>query len=640
MSSTATKPPPRPKPSLPSGLRRSQQVVSPRTAELETLRQRGLATLLNRHFTETTKRVAQEKAAVDAAARDLQARKAQTSEFRATGNGELSPIDAMAVRVNQWRSECRRKERETLLLYQRFVHKFGATGHVQVPDSNKYEGFLPQTPSWATQQPSPGTTATSRSSMLPDTPPTRVPAVTQQIEQALDKYIETGAMEMPSLESLGKDHSFQQEFQKTEQEFKNYYRRQLEEKGVDARSSANWVNKLEEHITAAYNNDITDTPLRKMPDIQEEVSDDSKEDDMFVDQPYFVSQDFDDDDRSIVSGLTTINSAETRRILQDCERSVATFLKEEHNAIRRMMLESQEEDQEAESETASNTSTTELGSITKVAADQAEGMVKRMKSILDDFHKEEAHDETESLDSTAAQKSGRRYETSNPDEDWVVYYDHAYQREYYHERNTNRTQWQPPTSKKSLVGSSSSTVSGGGGEDVTSTSTATEEHTNVVLSHEQVMPERSLQYGFRYAQYKRQQKRARRRRIMATFLLMVLSALGGAWYYYEYEYMPRLESEARKLVEQQRESARLRQQEQLLLAQRRAKSELTLVDLFRVRETERLSQLLVQEEERALSLRRPWLCNLPFAYVHPRCGQLASDNPLFDLQTLINALMQ
>jgi hypothetical protein len=39
--------------------------------------------------------------------------------------------------------------------------------------------------------------------------------------------------------------------------------------------------------------------------------------------------------------------------------------------------------------------------------------------------------------------------------------------------------------------------------------------------------------------------------------------------------------------------------------------------------------------------RRPWGCNIPLAYaVHGKCRRLASENPMFDLQELINAMMQ
>jgi hypothetical protein len=47
-----------------------------------------------------------------------------------------------------------------------------------------------------------------------------------------------------------------------------------------------------------------------------------------------------------------------------------------------------------------------------------------------------------------------------------------------------------------------------------------------------------------------------------------------------------------------------------------------------------------EEIERREYLRRPWACNIPFAYlVHGRCKRLAKQNPLFNLQELIMSLL-
>lgn len=93
--------------------------------ELDELRNQGLAKVLNRHFTDTTKKLAKEKAAADAALADLERRRANTSKFVPSKGGDLNPFDAIYVELQQKRAECRRKERETMLLYQRYVHKFG-----------------------------------------------------------------------------------------------------------------------------------------------------------------------------------------------------------------------------------------------------------------------------------------------------------------------------------------------------------------------------------------------------------------------------------------------------------------------------------------------------------------------------------
>jgi hypothetical protein len=101
--------------------------------ELDDLRNRGLAKVLNRHFTDTTKKLAKEKAAADAALADLERRRANTSEFVPSKGGELNPYDSLYVELQQKRAECRRKERETMLLYQRYVHKFGKVAATAKP---------------------------------------------------------------------------------------------------------------------------------------------------------------------------------------------------------------------------------------------------------------------------------------------------------------------------------------------------------------------------------------------------------------------------------------------------------------------------------------------------------------------------
>ena len=125
---TGGKPPPAPPSATPTNHYRCEQ----RATELDQLRQRGLAKLLNKHFTSVTQSLAEERAAADAALRDLEARKAAGLKDWGEG-GELSMWDNMYVELQQKKAECKRKERETLLLYQRYVDRFGGTGAVAVP---------------------------------------------------------------------------------------------------------------------------------------------------------------------------------------------------------------------------------------------------------------------------------------------------------------------------------------------------------------------------------------------------------------------------------------------------------------------------------------------------------------------------
>ena len=40
-------------------------------------------------------------------------------------------------------------------------------------------------------------------------------------------------------------------------------------------------------------------------------------------------------------------------------------------------------------------------------------------------------------------------------------------------------------------------------------------------------------------------------------------------------------------------------------------------------------------------IRRPWGCNIPFAYIfHSKCRRMATLEPIFDLQALINSMIQ
>lgn len=49
----------------------------------------------------------------------------------------------------------------------------------------------------------------------------------------------------------------------------------------------------------------------------------------------------------------------------------------------------------------------------------------------------------------------------------------------------------------------------------------------------------------------------------------------------------------------------------------------------------------LEELEKKELMRRPWACNIPFAYlVHTRCNLLAKQSPLFDLQELILSMFQ
>jgi hypothetical protein len=85
--------------------------------ELETLRLQGLTKARSKQFTENERMSAEDKTAHDAALRDLEQRKANTSDFQFSGNGDLSPVDALYLSHNQWKKEARKKDREALGIY-------------------------------------------------------------------------------------------------------------------------------------------------------------------------------------------------------------------------------------------------------------------------------------------------------------------------------------------------------------------------------------------------------------------------------------------------------------------------------------------------------------------------------------------
>jgi hypothetical protein len=509
-------------------------------AELEALRQKGLATLLNKHFTTEIQKLAREKAAADAALLDLQQRKAGTSEFQASGDtAGISPIEELFMRVNKWRKECRDKERETLLLYQRYVAKFGSSGvPIQVPGMKKESSSgspnVMLVPSGGRDQVS-GTKSPSDSShgssptlwgAAPppsETPPSgrrpgvasptkvQVNSMAAAIEQNLDDYVREGALALPSMELLGKDSNFSKAAKAQDAEFRNFYRKMLESKGVDAKANDEFLYpKPDLDYPTPFLKYAKNSPVGV--EVTEYGEDEDDEEDFSGEgqdglAPLYIHHSEDDD--SVVSGLT-FNSALTREIMDDCERTVVTFLREEKEAIRKMMQE-----EEGDALTAKS-ALSQLGSACNEAAAQAENMVQQMQEILHKFQDESV------ADVGTVTKEARKFMTSNPKENWMVYYDEYYQREYYHELNSNRTQWEPP-----LVDDTS--VSGHG--SVTSRSAP-------LLSSQEVMPEvhhsapQLASAKSRIELYRRKRRRQRKRRIAAAVLLLI--TLGVAAYYHYY----------------------------------------------------------------------------------------------------------
>jgi hypothetical protein len=744
-----------------SSLQLERDLRAKQDQELDVLRQRGLAKILNKHFTETTLKLATEKAAVDAALRDLDRRKQQTSEFIPSHDHELSQLDKLYVSANQWKSECRRKEKETLLLYQRYVDKFASAGYVQVP------GCLPLTPprknNSAANKTTPATGSTTAGSpWTPDVasppPPSSPPAVTHlaaSIESTLEDYLKAGGISLlPSIGQLGVNTTFASEHDKEIQDFRNYYRQQqqqqMQQQATTSNDSSSPARNEQDHPPSAAAVEPTprptmtqlastpegderepETPAKKdkrspaisflqtiedvasqggdvkensdaaAKDDKKGANDDKKEEEADEEEDCFVGpinylQRGDSDSDSVVSGLT-VNTVATRRFIDDCACTVATFLNTEQEFIRQQMALEEELTNHASSSSFSHHmdaegSTSEVQSVQQQAAIQAEHMARQMKEILEKYERDQASatDTSGSLTQSddpkeEQQPESRPYPTNNPNEDWMVLFDTTYQREYYHELKSGRTQWESPM------------VADDDFEDMTgdATSTTSRASPTMILS-DAVSVKTEVQRGgesrpaSRMDLYRRQMRRQRKRqrRALAAIALLVLTAVvAAAWVYTHPESavakryvepwrqsmkaaeLLRLEEERAKeeadrlqVLEEERLALELRQRlareaaEQKALeeaerkakeeAERKARIEAERQARIQAEQAKRIAEQEAKDEaklwiQRQEQLKRPVGCNIPFAYVvHGKCRRLASENPVYDLHDLVASMLQ
>ena len=599
--------------------------------ELEALRQRGLAKLLNRHFTEATQKIAQERAAADAALRDWHGRKGgpqTTSKWRF---------------VQKWRDECRQKERETLLLYQRYVEKFGPTGHVQVPTVQQHhhhhhqnsrnqhhtsesasaaaeESFsLLVTPERATQSaeevsPATATTTSTNDTSLPASPVREmlVADSVQQLEDTLQRQ------RRPSTTSGDDDGSplvnLSESFAKEEAEFRNFYRQALDSEESRPTEKAVLPSTPEEAAAPLPDQHPEDRAAKEEDDDDEEEASLS----------------------SLISGLTSVNSIGTRRkILLDCEQTVQTFLKEEGQAVKAMLSSS------VAGRSSVHSGSAMLGSIQSQAADEAETMVKQMQGILHKFEEQQ-----KSLASDR-HSQGRPFYTPNPDEQWMVYYDETYKREYYHEINTNKTQWEPPRSAPDLT-------------DSTSLSTNTDH--SPLLAHVDVMPE-VQKVSSRIAAYRRRSRRRRQKRLAIAAALTLTTVFAGVYLVRSGTiqadpWLTRSPAPAVVTPLTTKTSVKVLtppefSSESVETTTRSTKTENTIPSNHGQHDVsagaqrtddarrQRHAKAMAEAEAHALALHRPPACNLPFAYlVNRRCNRLATENPPYDAFALVQSMMQ
>jgi hypothetical protein len=409
-----------------------------------------LAKLLNKHFTNVTKAIAEERAAAEAALRDLEARKANTSEFTESAGG-LSIYENLYLELQQKKAECKRKERETLLLYQRYVDKFGSTGAIAVPSSRDMKiGFppVPSTPSGSRPLYDPSSYLPSGISATDVLTPSsvKVPQMASEIEESLLKHISSGGDRLPSIESMGWERSYQAARSSEEREDYEFTMRAREARGVDYKSSP-MVSRDKTAAASQFGIPMVpdakasavgvrdSTPVKKFTSPNgSQSSTPLTAAETLIDE---YDDDDDDDDRSALSGLTSVNSV----ILSDAEIRLTEFLKTETEAIRKMMTE--EEESIASGAIATPVeSPSELGDESAQAAEKAEEMVHQMRQMLADYEAKATEDYV--AHTPVASHEPYVLETSDPNQSWIVLWDSNYQREYYHETTAGITQWEKP----------------------------------------------------------------------------------------------------------------------------------------------------------------------------------------------------
>ena len=96
-----------------------------RVNELEELRQRGLAKSWSKHFSQAISKVEADLALASVALQELENRKAKAKEFAPSTN-EMTQLDRMYLKVADWKKQCSQKQKETVMLYGRYIAKYGS----------------------------------------------------------------------------------------------------------------------------------------------------------------------------------------------------------------------------------------------------------------------------------------------------------------------------------------------------------------------------------------------------------------------------------------------------------------------------------------------------------------------------------
>lgn len=84
---------------------------------MEALRRQGLAKRGSQAYQEFEKQSLESQTAYETAARDLEGRKAKTSEYKYQGTKEISPVDALYLDHQKWRKDQDKQNKEALGLF-------------------------------------------------------------------------------------------------------------------------------------------------------------------------------------------------------------------------------------------------------------------------------------------------------------------------------------------------------------------------------------------------------------------------------------------------------------------------------------------------------------------------------------------
>jgi hypothetical protein len=233
------------------------------------------------------------------------------------------------MKLQNFKKETARKEKETLLLYQSSLQKFGNTVKVA----------------------SPAELMTPVKVSVQTSPKRKSPIATQSVSE-LTKAFET--------ETGVPDFLFSRDSSSGDNKFKEGLQEILEERALPDPEGA-FVRC--ESPKARGSGSIT------------AVESDE----------YEVYNEEEDDDLSVLTGFTTLNSAKTREVLQEADNEVTDFIKSKREYIQKMM--EQEDTASTNSPSVVSRSHSQAGSVSNdsALASEAEGMVKKMENVLKEY---------------------------------------------------------------------------------------------------------------------------------------------------------------------------------------------------------------------------------------------------------------